>query len=496
MQHYEFHPIEHYQPTRPYTLLPFRFLSLADGRILLVNEGGEFLITTALEFRAFVEHKLSPDQTVYSDLKAATFLSDDTTGRAVQLTSAVVRTRRAFLAGFVKLHMFVVSLRCEHSCPYCQVSRQSTDRSAFDMSEEDAESALDLAFRTPAPEIKIEIQGGEPLLAFDRIRQIVLGAKRRSAETGKEVDFVIATNLALITNEMLDFIEEHRVHISTSLDGPEDLHNANRPRPGNDSYQSLVRSLEVVRKRLGRDAVSALMTTTRLSLHRPEEIVDAYVRLGFGAIFLRNISPYGFAVKTRQRIGYSIDEFLAFYFRALDYILALNRRGVHFVEIYAQVLLRRILTPFPTGYVDLQSPAGAGTSAVVYNYNGGVYVSDEARMLAEMGDEHFRLGHVSQPYEDLFGSGDLWAMVEASIAESIPGCHDCALLPYCGCDPVFNYATDGTYSGHQPSSEFHIKNYRIIQKLIELYEADPDNQRIFWAWITNKSAPAALTQWA
>jgi len=36
----------------------------------------------------------------------------------------------------------VVSLRCEHSCPYCQVSRQSEDRSAFDMTEQTAEKAL------------------------------------------------------------------------------------------------------------------------------------------------------------------------------------------------------------------------------------------------------------------------------------------------------------------------------------------------------------------
>ncbi len=49
------------------------------------------------------------------------------------------------------------------------------------------------------------------------------------------------------------------------------------------------------------------------------------------------------------------------------------------------------------------SPAGIGIAAVVYNYNGYVYASDESRMLAEMGDEHFRLGHVQrQSYKDIF----------------------------------------------------------------------------------------------
>ena len=64
-------------------------------------------------------------------------------------------------------------------------------------------------------------------------------------------------------------------------------------------------------------------------------------------------------------------------------------QGTPFLETYAQLLLTKILTPYPTGYVDLQSPAGAGIGVAVYNYDGDVYVSDEARMLAEMGDRIF-----------------------------------------------------------------------------------------------------------
>ena len=42
--------------------------------------------------------------------------------------------------------MFVISLRCEHSCPYCQVSRQSQDKQKFDMTKETADKAIDLVF--------------------------------------------------------------------------------------------------------------------------------------------------------------------------------------------------------------------------------------------------------------------------------------------------------------------------------------------------------------
>jgi uncharacterized protein len=51
----------------------------------------------------------------------------------------------------------------------------------------------------------------------------------------KEPAFVIATNLALLDEEILGFCAEEQIHISTSLDGPQDLHNSNRRRPGRDS---------------------------------------------------------------------------------------------------------------------------------------------------------------------------------------------------------------------------------------------------------------------
>jgi uncharacterized protein len=100
----------------------------------------------------------------------------------------------------------------------------------------------------------------------------------------------------------------------------------------------------------------------------------------------RNSSPYGFAVKTKQFDKYGSQEWLKFYERGLRYILEVNKNGRHFPEFYASLLLKRLLTDVPIGYVDLRSPAGIGLGALVYNYDGRVFASDEGRMLAEMGD--------------------------------------------------------------------------------------------------------------
>ena len=340
-------------------------------------------------------------------------------------------------------------------------------------------------FRSPARNLTLEFQGGEPLLNFELIRYITEQAQMRAQAGQRNLRVVIATNLALLSQEILDYVRDHNIYLSTSLDGPEDLHNANRPRPGNDSYARLIRNLDWARSSLGQDRVSALMTTTRRSLGRHREIVDEYVRLGFGSIFLRRLSPYGFAVKTAGSIGYTNEQFLDFYTQALDYIVQLNLRGIYLEEAYAKTLLTKILTPFPVGYVDLQSPAGAGIGVVVYNYDGKVYASDEARMLAEMNDTTFLLGDVHQhSYREIFGGSKLVQMVSESCVEAMPGCSDCAFQTYCGADPVFNYATQSDLVGVRPGNGFCQTNMTILKNLFgTLQTADRALMRVFLAWI-------------
>lgn len=482
----QFHPPDFYRPTEPYRFLPFQFLQFDPHRMLVVNEVGEQVLLNNDDFRAFSTHQLDRTSTAYLDLKAKHFLYDSGATIPIKLLAIKYRTKKAFLAGFTKLHIFVVSLRCEHSCPYCQVSRVSQDKSRYDMSSESASRALALVFRSPASAIKIEFQGGEPLLNFERVHQVVEEAKAWNATLSKrkDVEFVLCSNLALLDDSVLDYLRAHEILVSTSLDGPAFIHNANRPRPGGNSHELTVKNLNRAREALGESRVSALMTTTRLSLNYPREIIDEYARRGFRSIFLRPLSPYGFAVKTAAVTGYSIEEFLAFYKSALDYVLELNRAGTFFVEQYARLLLTRILTPFPTGYVDVQSPAGAGIGVAVYNYDGDVYATDESRMLAEMRDAQFRLGNVhTDSYDEIFGGELLRTIVASSCVESMPGCSDCAFQVFCGADPIHNYATQGDIVGHRPTSAFHKKNFEIIKHLLTLYHSDSTIQRIFWSWV-------------
>ncbi len=150
------------------------------------------------------------------------------------------RTRKLFTTEDPSLHIFVVTLRCDHRCPYCQVTPRLVSERGFDMTRNTADAALDLVFESRAPCLTIEFQGGESALAFERIRYIVERAETRQRLPGQQVRFVMATTLHLLTDAMLAFCRDHKIELSTSLDGPAHVHNANRINRTRDSFERTV----------------------------------------------------------------------------------------------------------------------------------------------------------------------------------------------------------------------------------------------------------------
>lgn len=479
----KFQDVEAYRIAEQYKLLPFKFDRLNDKEYILTNLIGEYQVISNDKLESIINLKLKPETPEFTDLRSKHFIYFPKEKAPLELLALKLRTKLSRLANFTNLHLFVVTLRCDHSCPYCQVSRQSEDRAAFDMTTDIADKALDFVFRSPSPAIKIEFQGGEPLLNFEIVKYVVIDAKERNKTFNRDLEFVIATTLSLLTDEILDFCKEHHIVLSSSLDGPEDLHNQNRPRPDKNSHQKFIEGLGRAREALGYDQVSALMTTTDKSLPRVKEIIDEYLRLGFDGIFLRSLSPYGFAIKTKKYMSYDTERWLEFYKEGLDYIIELNKSGVRFVEQYASLILTKMLTSTDPGYVDLMNPSGAGVAAIVFNYDGAVYASDESRMLAEMGDKTFKLGHLAEnTYEEIILSDALLDALENSFTLSVPMCSGCAFEPYCGAEPVYHHAIHKDMVGRKPESAFCQRNMTIFKHLIDLMRKDSQTKNIFMGW--------------
>jgi uncharacterized protein len=162
-----------YRPAS-YNLLPFRFLRLPENRCLLTNLVGEYLIISSSDFGALMEKRLDPESNIFADLVGQHFIAECDSKAHVKLLATKYRTKLARRPDLTSLHLFVVTLRCDHSCCYCQVSRVSEDRAAFDMTQETADRAIGIMLESPSPYLKVEFQGGEPLLNFPLIQYIVI----------------------------------------------------------------------------------------------------------------------------------------------------------------------------------------------------------------------------------------------------------------------------------------------------------------------------------
>jgi len=448
-----------------YYLLPFRFGQIS-GRELLVNEAGDYLVVPDGTVEKIITKQITPTDSIYKDLIANWFVSDNPLPYLIDNYAARLRTKKAFLDSFTALHIFVLTLRCNQNCVYCQASSQEKECPVnYDMSKDAIRYAVDLMFKSPSQHITMEFQGGESTLVPHLLKYAIETAEAINKTKNKDITYVLCTNCVAISDEILELCEKYSIVISTSLDGFEKLHNTNRGKK--NSYRQTLAGIEKCRQKLGADKVSALMTTSETSLQYPKEIVDAYRDNGFHNIFIRALNPYGLAASNDNWDIY-YNGFVEFYKQTLDYIFEINKQGECFVEEFTALILRKILTPFSTGFVDLQSPAGIINSVVVYNYDGYVYASDESRMLAEFGDNTFRLGSVKDSYESLFYGIKSQELAKIWAAEAIAGCSDCVFQVYCGADPVRNYSTQGDPYGHRPTSWFCKKHKAIIEHIFEL----------------------------
>jgi uncharacterized protein len=473
----------------PYNFLPFMFRRLGK-KFLLTNDVGNYCFVNDDQFNNFLNKTLQKDSNLYFDLISKNFIYNSDVEKVINSLSIAYKTKKKNLYDFTSLHMLVVTHRCNQKCSYCHATSESEDSgNRYDMDISTALKCVDMAFKSPSKHIKFEFQGGEPLLNFEVVKNVVEYANSLAAEFDKKLQFVICTNLTLINQNHLDFINENDVFLSTSLDGPKKIHDQCRKfRNGTGTYDVVIEKLRMVQDISGPDKVSALVTISTTNLNNFELVIDEYISAGLPSIFLRMLNPHGLAHNDWQALGYCVDDFIKNYKKSLDYIIKINREGIFFPEEFATILLRRILTPFATGFVDLQSPSGAGISAVAYETNGDVYVADEGRMLAKnSGDKTFCIGNVKQNnFNQVFCSDKLIEIARQSTIEAVPGCAWCAYQPYCGCDPIRNYIQFGTFGTTNSQTDFCHKHKSLFDIFFDhLHQEDDATMDVFWSWIEN-----------
>ncbi len=150
--------------------------------------------------------------------------------------------------------MLVLSLttRCNMRCTYCGYADEryhdlfSFKNMDFYTAKRGIDSFLESSYFTENPHISF--YGGEPLANFQLLQKCVLYAKKRSY--GRNVSFNMTTNLVLLDDNMLDFIIEHNISVSVSLDGPKFLHD--RYRKTADcigTYNEIIKKLKAIKEK-------------------------------------------------------------------------------------------------------------------------------------------------------------------------------------------------------------------------------------------------------
>lgn len=461
-----------------YKLNYFNFKEI-NNEYLLTNDIGEYAFIKKEEFMALINKK-TLIETTQKELLEKGFIYETKKELFAEKMYLKLRRQKEYLLSATTLHIFVVSKNCNFNCVYCQAGNlnQKQDNK---MSIEIAKKSVDIALQSPNKYLSFEFQGGEPLTNFDVIKYIIEYSKENTK--GKQIDYNVVSNLTLLTDEMIDFFVENNVSICTSIDGNEELQNKNRPYKEGNSYRKTIEQIEKLRE--NGIKVSAIETTTKYSLNKFREIVDEYIKLKLDNIFIRPLTKLGKADSNWNKIGYSAEEFLEFYKKALDYIIQKNREGIFLVEGHSNIFLKKILLHQPVNYMELRSPCGGAIGQIAYYYDGNIYTCDEGRMLAEMGDDSFKLGNVEKDtYQDLMKCDCTMAMCSSSCIECLPYCSSCVYMPYCGTCPVINLAQDDSIFAGRPK-EFRCHVYGgILEILFDYIKNDEEVKQIFERWIS------------
>lgn len=457
----------------------FNFRKLS-ADYLITNDEGRYEFVDASILKKLVLGDIDPSSSRATHLLEKGFVYENRE-EFLKKQKQRIRRMKGHLFHCTSLHIFVLTNACNLQCVYCQ-ARSGNESEYQYMDEETAERAVDFALQAPDEYLTFEFQGGEPLLNFGVIRHIVEYTEKHKKE--KKVEYSLVSNMILLDGEKIQFIKDNHIGVSTSIDGGCGIHDSNRPFvDGAPSYAKVIQKLQKLRE--NGLCPGVIETTTRTTLGHAKELVETFTSLGFTSVFIRPLTPLGYADRNWNCIGYTPAEFLEFYKECLAHIIDLNMAGTSFQEGHASLFLKKILGGEDPNYMELRSPCGGMLGQVAYFFNGDIYTCDEGRMLGEMGNQSFRLGNVfNNTFDEVICSSPCKALLTASYLESLPECCDCAYQPYCGVCPVVNLAMHGDIFPVVPN-DYKCQIYRGILDIIFEYLKDENGAatKVLKSWI-------------
>lgn len=447
-----------------------------DGKYLVTTISGAWDVLTPEEYNLTVTGKAERNPELYKRLVEEGII---TTKDNLELISTRIRQRYSFLCESITLYIVAITNRCTHQCIYCHAEPATGEKRVVpDMSRETAEKIADFILSAPAKTFSVEFQGGEPLLNIDAVKHLI--NRIESAKGEKRPIYRMATNLSEMTDKTFDELTKLGLRFATSLDGPRELHNKNRPMGHRGNYDKVIRWINYARERFNM-SIGPIVTITRYSFkHGVKSIIDEYVKHKVYHIRLRELNLSGAAIPHWGKIGYTADEFFDLWKEGLDYCIALYEQGIPIKEDMTKIILHRLLNPTGGQYMCYRSPCGAGTNQVSYDPAGDVYFCDAARSAGK----EFIIGNVNKmSYPE---------MVERTkglrkLCNITTPCRQCVWSPYCGTCLLQPYGKGQGFITIKPR-DFHCQlRQKQIEYIVNLLMGKHKDTLLEWWTVVDNS---------
>ena len=345
----------------------------------------------------------------------------------------------------VKALCLHVAHTCNLNCSYCFASQGKYHGDRALMSFEVGKRALDFLIENSGKRRNLEVDffGGEPLMNWDVVKELVKYARSIEKEHGKNFRFTLTTNGVLIDDEVIEFSNKEMSNVVLSLDGRKEIHDRLRvDYAGNGSYERIVPKFkQFVESRGGRNYYMRGTFTHA----NPDFTKDVFhmADMGFTELSMEPVvcaegDPAGLTAEDIETVKDQY-EILA------CEMLKRQQEGRPFT-FYHYML---DLTEGPCIYKRI-SGCGSGTEYMAVTPWGDLYPCHQF-----VGEEDYKLGNIW----DGVTNPQLREDFRACNAYSRPDCKDCWAKLYCsgGCAANAYHATGSIAGVYKPGCELFKK---------------------------------------
>ena len=368
-------------------------------------------------------------------------------------------------SGVVKALCLHIAHTCNLNCSYCFASQGKYHGERAVMSFEVGKRALDFLIEHSGTRRNLEVDffGGEPLMNFDVVKQLVAYAREAEKKYNKNFRFTLTTNGMLIDDDVIDFANREMSNVVLSLDGRKEIHDRFRvDYAGNGSWERIVPKFQKLVEARGGKNYYMRGTFTHAN---PDFLEDIQTMLDLGFTEL-SMEPVVCAPGDPSELTEADKEIVMEQYEKLaELMLERDKQGKPFTFYHYMI----DLTGGPCIYKRI-SGCGSGTEYMAVTPWGDLYPCHQF-----VGDEHFKLGNIydgvtNHEVQKEFASCNVYAREE---------CRSCWARLYCsgGCAANAYHSTGSVRGVYKAGCELFKKRMEcaIMVAVARTFAAD-DNK--------------------